>query len=322
MATPQSQADKGHKIRCMFGNGLRAEIWQEFVTRFKIPQIAEFYGATEGNCNLINIDNVVGACGFLPIIWPFWCVELFLPLFLIKVDRETGEPLRDGRGFCIRCQPGESGEFVGKIVKGDPVKDYYGYKDTTANEKKILSNVFRSGDMYFRSGDYMVTDELSNLTFLDRKGDTFRWVWSKKSWCFCQMPSINCRWHGENVSTTEVEGIVSSILDLKTTTAYGVKIPNMDGRAGMVAIVVEDESEVNFDRLRAGVIDKLPNYARPIFVRLLKDAIMTSKSRPFKSLNDESNSLAPCWDELEVGTIFLSGLWALPLLLFSAQKLA
>ena len=277
LATPQSEADKGHKIRCMFGNGLRAEIWQEFVTRFNIPQIGEFYGATEGNANLINIDNIVGACGFLPRIWPFWMVELFLPLFLIKVDQETGEPLRDERGFCINCEPGESGEFVGKIVKGDPVKDFYGYKDKTANEKKTISNVFRSGDMYFRSGDYMITDEFSNLTFLDRKGDTFRWAWSKRVCAFTKMPSINFRWHGENVSTTEVEGIVSSILDLKTTTAYGVKIPNMDGRAGMVAIVVENESEIDFDRLRKGVVEQLPNYARPLFVRLLKDAIMTSK---------------------------------------------
>ena len=174
LATPKSEADKGHNIRCMFGNGLRAEIWEEFVTRFNIPQIGEFYGATEGNANLINIDNIVGAVGFLPIIWPFFMVELFLPLFLIRVDQETGEPVRDDKGFCIRCEPGEPGEFVGKIVKGDPVKDFYGYKDPTANEKKTISNVFRSGDMYFRSGDYMVTDELSNLTFLDRKGDTFR----------------------------------------------------------------------------------------------------------------------------------------------------
>ena len=51
----------------------------------------------------------------------------------------------------------------------------------------------------------------------------------------------------------------------------------MDGRAGMVAIVVEDESEVNFDKLRKGIVDQLPKYARPLFVRLLKNAIMTSK---------------------------------------------
>ena len=92
------------------------------------------------------------------------------------------------------------------------------------------------------------------------------------------MLSIDFRLHGENVSTTEVEGIVSSILDRKTTTAYGVQIPNMDGRAGMVAIVVEEESEINFDRLRKGVADQLPNYARPLFVRLMKDARMTSRA--------------------------------------------
>ena len=174
LATPHSQADKGHKIRCMFGNGLRPEIWEEFVARFQIPQIAEFYGSTEGNCNLINIDNVVGACGCLPIAPPFWVLELFLPLFVLKIDQETGEPLRNAMGFCISCEPGEPGEFVGKIVKGDPIKDFSGYKDKTANEKKTISNVFRSGDMYFRSGDYMVIDEFGNLTFLDRKGDTFR----------------------------------------------------------------------------------------------------------------------------------------------------
>lgn len=42
----------------MFGNGLRPQIWEEFVNRFSSPtnrvQIAEFYGATEGNANISN----------------------------------------------------------------------------------------------------------------------------------------------------------------------------------------------------------------------------------------------------------------------------
>ena len=69
---------------------------------------------------------------------------------------------------------------------------------------------------------------------------------------------------------------MSRILDLKTTTAYGVKIPNMDGRAGMVAIVADNNDEVDLDKLCAGINDKLPSYARPIFVRLQKEAQMTS----------------------------------------------
>ena len=45
-----------------------------------------------------------------------------LPLKLIKVDEATGEPLRDESGFCIQCPPNEPGEFIGKVVRGDPVK--------------------------------------------------------------------------------------------------------------------------------------------------------------------------------------------------------
>ena len=40
------------------------------------------------------------------------------------------------------------------------------------------------------------------------------------------------------------------------------------------------------------------------------------------SLSDKSNISAHCWDALKVSTVFLSGLWASPLLLFSAQILA
>jgi acyl-CoA synthetase (AMP-forming)/AMP-acid ligase II len=41
--------EKEHKVRAMLGNGLRAKIWKEFVERFRIKQISEIYGSTEGN---------------------------------------------------------------------------------------------------------------------------------------------------------------------------------------------------------------------------------------------------------------------------------
>lgn len=46
-------------MRMALGNGLRQSIWEEFMRRFNIPQIAEFYGATECNCSLGNFDNKV-----------------------------------------------------------------------------------------------------------------------------------------------------------------------------------------------------------------------------------------------------------------------
>ncbi len=176
LATKPSPSDRAHKLRIMYGNGLKAQIWEKFTERFKIPNIGEFYGSTEGNCNLINIENIVGCCGFLGVIWPEWIKLLLLPLFLVKVD-ENGEPVRNRDGFCIKAAPGEPGEFVGKIVPGDPVKDFHGYKDKTATDKKTLSNVFKRGDLYFRSGDIMVADEFGNLTFKDRQGDTYRYTY-------------------------------------------------------------------------------------------------------------------------------------------------
>ena len=56
LAAAPSAEERSHKIRLMFGNGLRPQIWEEFVRRFQIPNIAEFYGSTEGNANISKIE--------------------------------------------------------------------------------------------------------------------------------------------------------------------------------------------------------------------------------------------------------------------------
>ena len=170
-----------------------------------------------------------------------------LPLGLIRVNEVTGEEIRGENGLCIRCKPGEPGEFVGKIVKNHPVRDFDGYADTNATKKKIVKDVWSQGDMCFRSGDILVMDEFGWLYFKDRAGDTFRW-------------------RGENVSTTEVEATVSSMVELKDAIVYGVEIPGAEGKAGMAAIHDPDE-EVDVDQLAKGIKAQLPTFAWPLFVR-------------------------------------------------------
>lgn len=46
-------------MRVAYGNGLRPSVWEEFVQRFRIQRVGEFYGATECNCSMINIDGKV-----------------------------------------------------------------------------------------------------------------------------------------------------------------------------------------------------------------------------------------------------------------------
>ena len=56
-STPQSEYEKKHKLRVMFGNGMRQQMWQKFQDRFNIPKICEYYGSTEGNCSVSNLTG-------------------------------------------------------------------------------------------------------------------------------------------------------------------------------------------------------------------------------------------------------------------------
>ena len=59
----QGKFDTAHQVRIAFGNGLRRDVWSEFVDRFRVPVIGEFYAATEGNSGFMNVFNKVGCIG-------------------------------------------------------------------------------------------------------------------------------------------------------------------------------------------------------------------------------------------------------------------
>ncbi|XP_020716393.1 long-chain fatty acid transport protein 4 isoform X2 [Ceratitis capitata] len=250
LATPPSPNDRAHKVRLIFGNGLRPQIWPQFVERFNITKVGEFYGATEGNANIMNNDSTVGAIGFVSRILP----QVY-PISILRADADTGEPIRGADGLCQLCEPNEPGVFIGKIVKGNSAREFLGYVDEKASAKKIVRDVFRKGDMAFLSGDLLVADERGYLFFKDRTGDTFRWK-------------------GENVSTSEVEAQVSNVAGYKDTVVYGVTIPHTEGRAGMAAIY-DPNNEVDLVVFADKLAKVLPAYARPQFLRFLTKIDMT-----------------------------------------------
>uniref|UniRef100_A0A8D8QZL4 long-chain-fatty-acid--CoA ligase n=2 Tax=Cacopsylla melanoneura TaxID=428564 RepID=A0A8D8QZL4_9HEMI len=250
LSTPEKPDDKAHQVRLMFGNGLRPQIWSEFVERFRIEQIGEFYGATEGNANIANIDNQPGAIGFVSRIIP-----TIYPISIIRVDPVTSEPIRNSKGLCQRCEPGEPGVFIGKIVPSNPARAYLGYVNEKDSAKKIVTDVFEKGDSAFLSGDLLVMDKWGYLYFKDRTGDTFRWK-------------------GENVSTCEVEGVVSNVSQYRDCVVYGVEVPGYEGRAGMAAIL-DINNSLDVAEVSEGIKKALPSYARPMFIRCLREVEMT-----------------------------------------------
>ncbi|XP_001603871.2 long-chain fatty acid transport protein 4 [Nasonia vitripennis] len=280
LSAPPRPEDSTHPVRLMVGNGMRPQIWQNFVNRFKIEQVTEVYGSSEGNANIVNVDNTVGAVGFVPSILP----KSLHPVAVIRVHPETSEPVRGPDGFCIRAETNEPGMLIGLIKQGNASREFNGYLDKEASKKKTIENVFVKGDKAFLTGDIMVQDEYGYFYFKDRTGDTFRWK-------------------GENVATAEVEGVVSNVAGYRDTTVYGVQVPGMEGRAGMAAIV-DPDSLLDFKALAEGLDKSLPSYARPIFLRIVKELELTSTFK-LKKINLQKEGFDP--NKIQDKVYFRSG---------------
>jgi citronellyl-CoA synthetase len=241
---PPTPEDRNHRVYKICGNGLNLEIWKEFKERFGIREVYEHYGMTEmwgAFVNYLNLDCTVGYNA--------------APYAIVKYNIEKNEPERDKNGFLQRVEEGQAGLL---IIEAWSEYVFAGYTDKKASETKLLYDVFEKGDVWMNAGDIVRNIGYSHAQFVDRLGDTFRWK-------------------GENVSTTEVEEVISSFESIEHTSVYGVEIPGTEGRAGMASIIATTtHEEFNFASFLKVLQNNLPKYAIPIFIRFLSELSTTS----------------------------------------------
>uniref|UniRef100_A0A1A8RM59 long-chain-fatty-acid--CoA ligase n=1 Tax=Nothobranchius rachovii TaxID=451742 RepID=A0A1A8RM59_9TELE len=240
--SPKKENEKNHKVRIAIGNGVRSDVWTEFLNRFGDIKVRELYAATEGNIGFINYTSKIGAVGRVNFVHKF-----FFPFTLIKFDIDKEEPVRNSEGLCIEAGTGETGLLVGKITQRSPFIGYAGNKQQT--EKKRLPDVLKKGDLYFNSGDLLRFDHENFVYFQDRVGDTFRWK-------------------GENVATSEVADILMMAQCILEANVYGVKVEGHEGRIGMAAATLREGENFNCTDVYNQVVNYLPAYARPRFIRI------------------------------------------------------
>lgn len=240
--TPKKDNEKDHKVRIAIGNGVRTDVWTEFLNRFGDIKVRELYAATEGNIGFINYTDKIGAVGRANFLHTF-----FFPYTLIKFDIEKEEPVRNSEGLCIKAARGETGLLVGKVTKRSPFVGYAGNKVQT--EKKRLRDVLEKGDLYFNTGDLLRFDSENFVYFQDRVGDTFRWK-------------------GENVATSEVADILTTAHCISEANVYGVKVEGHEGRIGMAAVTLKEGEDFDCTDTYKQVVNYLPAYARPRFIRI------------------------------------------------------
>jgi len=255
-AQKESQHERNNPIQTMVGNGLRPDVWDVFRQRFKIPRISEMYGSSEGNAifiNLLNKDKTIGTTS--------------ADILLVKYDFDADEMVYDKKGKLLEVQKGEPGVLLMKI---DERFKFDGYNDKKASNSKIITGVRKKNDRWFNTGDVIKQVDvgfalgLAHYEFVDRLGDTFRW-------------------RSENVSTNEVGEALNGNAQVEMANVYGVQIPNAEGRAGMAAITLKPGVEFDANEFSTFVMNEMPAFARPVFIRIQPAAETTVTFKLFKA---------------------------------------
>ena len=255
LAAPPSPLDKEHKVRCMYGNGLRPDVWLRFRERFGVPEVAEFFNSSEGMFTLFvwnRGDYSANCVGHHGALWRLLSRDKYVP---VGVDHETNEITRDPKtGFAKRNSYNQGGEIIVKLSGESEFQGYW--DDPTATKKKLERDVFEKGDLYYRTGDALRRTDDGRWIFVDRLGDTYRWK-------------------SENVSTAEVAEMIGKVPGIFEANVYGVEVPRHEGRAGCAALSIAPGFRKDFDWLGLATYARkqLPGYAVPVFVRVLSSEV-------------------------------------------------
>lgn len=252
---PPRPDDADNPLETIVGNGMRGDYWPEFQKRFNIKRIVEVYGSTEGVGGLLNLKGVPGMIGRLK--------EKGIRIgYVVRYDMEREEFVRDAGGFLQKCTPGERGMYISRISRRTPFEGYKNNRKATSD--KILENAFRKGDRYFISGDIFQLHPGEYVSFIDRLGDTFKWK-------------------GEVVATNEVADILNRFGSFEDCNVYGVEVRDTEGRCGMAAVTFLEKGVPDLDALSSYVVENLPAYARPYFIRVRDGVDSTASFKKIKT---------------------------------------
>ncbi|KAK4173800.1 Isopenicillin N epimerase component 1 [Triangularia setosa] len=264
LSAPPSPLDRTHLVHSIYGNGLRPDIWNQFKSRFGVDQVFEFFNSTEGMLSLDNPscnDYTACAVGHHGWLQRRKYHDYYVP---VAVDPETGELMRDKKGWAIRTPYEVGGEILVRVPFERTFPGYW--KNPEATEAKFVKDVFRKGDCFYRTGDALTRDKEGRWFFLDRLGDTFRWK-------------------GENVSTAEVSEVLGQYPGVLDANVYGVELPGHDGKAGTAAIYVDPAIKKGFNHqeLLRHARTHLPKYAVPLFIRHVEAPSATHNNKQNKA---------------------------------------
>lgn len=252
LSATSSQKVPQHRLRIAVGNGMGAQTWKSVKTRFGIPRIVEFYGATEAPGAMFNFSDLPGAMGRVP----FRRLSRWL---VVRQDPESGELLRDESGRCVPCRPHQVGELLLRLPKRRrfAMGEFEGYRRPQQIEERFVNAVLVPDDLYLRLGDLVAFDSNDHFYFVDRADDVIRQA-------------------GENVSARRIVEHLECRLQLLELAATAIRVGSLDGRYGLLVVVPDEKFSL---KALARALLELPRHARPRFLRLAESLPRTPSQK-------------------------------------------
>jgi fatty-acyl-CoA synthase len=123
LAAPESDCDRNHRLHVLYGTGMPLDVWHRLLSRFGVPRIVEFYGATELPLAMVNLSGAPGYMGRIAL-------SELSPWQIARTDshpNSAGQGMRHQFSVCGDDEPGEL-VFLDRHRTGDfVVRDAHGY---------------------------------------------------------------------------------------------------------------------------------------------------------------------------------------------------
>jgi putative long chain acyl-CoA synthase len=256
---PHVAGEENHPVRLFAGSGMRRDVWRRMVERFggHTSGILEFYASTEANAVLVNASGEKAATLGRPLPGS-------AELAIVAYDFNTDGFHRNHAG---RLHP--AGDHQPGLLPAS--LDAPRAPGTAAAEiahivpRRIVRDVFASGDNWFLTGDIVRIDADGDYWFVDRSADVVRApdgpVW-----------------------TPPIEDALYALPEIALAIVFAT--PRADGRGEepSAAVVVRSGAQLDRTALSNHLAATLPPEARPRLIHELPNIPMTDGFRPLKSV--------------------------------------
>ena len=260
--------ENNNPVRLFAGSGMRRDVWRRLVDRFGPVGVLELYASTEASAVLANArGKKIGSVGRpLP-----GSPDVAVAAWNFDPANGADDFVRDGSQRLVRARLDEPGMLIARLG------DRTGADVAHIDPRRLLRDAFEPGDLWFITGDLFEQDVEGDFRFVDRHD---------------QM--INTH-HGV-VASIRIEDAIYEAPGIGLCAVAAQPDPDRAGHQIAIAAIQPARGATPDVAAISTAVAKLPEYARPRWLRIVDAIPLSDGYRPIKHAIHELDGKLYAWD--------------------------